>query len=113
MNADFATQIRQGLVRVVVADGQISGYIVFYPDGDHVHLESVAVLPDRSRQGIGSALISFAEATALKQGFGAVELHTNEAMTENLEMYPKMGYREVGRKAQDGLKRVFFRKSIS
>ena len=44
MVADFASQIRDGHVFVVGDEGKVLGYVVFYPRGDHIHLENVAVL---------------------------------------------------------------------
>jgi GNAT superfamily N-acetyltransferase len=70
------------------------------------------VFPTHSGNGYGKKLIQFVEETALRQGLNAVELYTNEAMSENLAMYPKLGYVETERKEQDGYKRVFFRKSL-
>lgn len=112
MNADFAAQIEQGIVQVASFGLQFVGYVVFYPEGDHVHLESVAVLPEQTGKGIGKALLGYVERTARLNGLKAVELYTNEAMVENLAMYEKMGYREFQRKQHAGFKRVFFRKSL-
>jgi hypothetical protein len=42
-----------------------------------------------------------------------VRLCTNEAMTENLEFYPRRGFRETGRGVQDGYHRVFFAKAVT
>lgn len=53
MNADFADQIAQGRVHVVLYEEQFAGYVVFYPVDDHVHLENVAVLPTQSGKEIG------------------------------------------------------------
>ncbi len=47
------------------------------------------------------------------QGFSAVELYTNEKMTKNLQPYPYLGYREIGRWEEDGFNRVFFKKELS
>ena len=54
----------------------------------------------------------YAEKAARDNRLNAVELYTNEAMTENLAMYPSLGYLEIERKEQDGYKRVFFRKLV-
>ena len=34
-------------------------------------------------------------------------------MTENLKLYPRLGYREVDRKTDEGFERVFFAKPAS
>ena len=58
-------------------------------------------------------LMEYVEQTARTHGANAVELYTNETMTENLAMYPKLGYIEIVRKQQHGFNRVFFRKLMS
>ncbi|NIC06160.1 GNAT family N-acetyltransferase [Halomonas sp. DX6] len=112
MHADFASQIGQGSVDVAACVSKIAGFVVFYPAGDHILLENVAVLPAYSGRGIGRRLIEHVERAAREAGYGAVELYTNEAMTENLAMYPKLGYVEVGRRREAGFNRVFFRKRL-
>lgn len=112
MHADFASQIAQGHVHVALRYSSFAGYVVFYPQGDHYHLENVAVLPDQAGKGIGKRLFEYVEQTAKKAGLNAVELYTNEAMIENLQMYPRLGYVETKRKQKDGFNRVFFRKLV-
>ena len=112
MDADFANQVAKGHVHVALYEQQFSGYVVFYVENDHVHLENVAVLPDRSGKGIGKRLIDCAEQFAKQKGLKTIELYTNEAMAENLAMYPRLGYQEIGRKIQAGFNRVYFRKPV-
>jgi ribosomal protein S18 acetylase RimI-like enzyme len=112
MQADFASQIARGSLYVALSGSSFAGYFVFYADGDHLHLENVAVLPEQAGKGIGKRMIEFVEQAARAKDLKAVELYTNEAMTENLAMYPKLGYVEFGRKRQAGFNRVFFRKPV-
>lgn len=112
MVADFASQIDAGRLWVATDDEEVAGYVVYYPRGDHMHLENIAVLPDRQGRGIGRALIAHVEEEARERGLAAVELYTNEKMTENLRLYPRLGYRETGRRSEDGFARVFFRKEV-
>ena len=112
MSADFASQIGLGQVFVALNNNAFAGYVVFYPVHDHLHLENIAVTPVQSGKGIGKQLMQFVEQTARNRGLSAVELYTNEAMTENLQMYPRLGYIETGRKQQEGFHRVFFRKFL-
>ena len=37
---------------------------------------------------------------------------TNEKMTENLTLYPRLGYCEVARRTEDGFNRVYFQKTL-
>jgi len=112
MIANFAGQIELGQVHTAICDSTFAGYVVFYGEGDHFHLENVAVNPEHAGKGIGKHLIAYVEKVARDEGLVAVELYTNEVMTENLAMYPKLGYVETGRKQQDGFNRVFFRKPV-
>jgi hypothetical protein len=43
----------------------------------------------------------------------AVHLYTNEKMTDNLSIYPKLGYVEVARRTENGFNRVYFEKSLT
>ncbi|HTR84203.1 MAG TPA: GNAT family N-acetyltransferase [Reyranella sp.] len=113
MVADFAAQIAAGEVHVSVDDsGAFQGFIVFYAEDGHILLENVAVLPSAAGRGVGKALIGFCEDTARRRGMN-VHLYTNEKMVENLSIYPKLGYVEVGRRSEDGFNRVYFEKNTS
>lgn len=112
VHADFASQIARGCVDLATCDSRFAGYVVFYAEGDHVHLENIAVPPEYQGQGIGRRLIDHVERAAREAGYGAVELYTNAAMAENLALYPKLGYVEVGRGHEAGFNRVFFRKPV-
>lgn len=115
MVADFAAALASGDLFVAeneAADG-IAGYVVFYPRADHVHLENVAVDPACQGLGIGRRLIEFAERRAIELGYRRIELYTNAKMTENLELYPVLGYRETDRRVEDGFDRVYFSKDLA
>jgi len=113
MVADFATAIEKGQIQVDVDDTEISGFIVFYPCADHIHLENVAVDPAQQGRGIGRRLIEFAESTAAELGYTRIELYTNAKMVENLALYPLLGYRRFDQRFEDGFDRVYFSKAIS
>jgi ribosomal protein S18 acetylase RimI-like enzyme len=57
--------------------------------------------------------MEFAEERARTQGRRSLTLYTNVKMWENLGLYRKLGFVEVGRRVQDGYERVFFEKDIS
>jgi GNAT superfamily N-acetyltransferase len=113
MVADFAAQIADGHVHAAVSDtDELQGFIVFFAEDDAMFLENVAVQPAAVGKGIGKALISFCEAEARRLGLAAVRLYTNEKMTENLSIYPRLGYIETGRRTEHGFNRVFFEKRL-
>jgi ribosomal protein S18 acetylase RimI-like enzyme len=113
MRADYATRLAAGEIWVA-ADGDSGpvGVLVMRPLATSLLLENVAVSPAQQRQGIGRSLISFAEDHARRLGLDEVTLYTNERMTENLRLYPALGYVEVDRRVEDGFRRVFFRKTL-
>jgi GNAT superfamily N-acetyltransferase len=112
MTADYPALIAAGEVWVIRADDGIAGVLVMRTQGSGLLVENVAVAPGRQGQGLGRALMAFAEEHARTEGLGEVLLYTNERMTENLRFYPALGYTESGRGMQDGFARVFYRKAI-
>jgi len=112
MSADFAKHIKLNQLYVAIYESQLAGYIVCFQEQQQLQIENVAVYPEFERRGIGKRLLNFAERLAYKLHLPAVQLYTNEAMTENLLMYPKLGYIETHRQQQAGFSRVFFRKEV-
>lgn len=113
MVADFNTLVADGKVHVSCdMSGSIEGFIVFYPRGGNMHLENVAVSISSQGRGIGRKMIEFCEQSARKIGLDKIDLYTNEKMTENLALYPKLGYHETARREEDGFNRVYFEKTV-
>jgi ribosomal protein S18 acetylase RimI-like enzyme len=114
MLANFEEQIASEVVYVATGnDSKLEGFIVFFPEGQHIMLENVAVLPSAAGRGVGKALIQFCEDEGKRSGFDLVQIYTNEKMTENLSIYPRLGYTEVERRTENGFKRVYFEKRLS
>jgi ribosomal protein S18 acetylase RimI-like enzyme len=109
MLADYGALVAGGKVQVIGED-RITGLIVYYPRGDHIHVETVAVLPEAHGKGFGRALMGHAEAAAGRLRLAAVELYTHLLMTENIRYYNALGYREIRRGEEDGFPRIYFRK---
>ncbi|EJN34721.1 acetyltransferase [Pseudomonas sp. GM78] len=113
MLADFRAQIAAGLVYISTGEqDELRGFIVFFPVDQHMFLENVAVSAAGRGKGIGKALVQFCEAQALRLGLGSVHLYTNVKMTDNLSIYPRLGYVEVQRRSEDGFDRVYFEKRL-
>lgn len=109
---DYGLRVRSHAVWVAEIDGTVAGLIVLLPKEDHLLLENVAVDPSCQGLGVGRALLRFAEKEADRRGYAELRLYTNEKMTENLAMYPALGWEETHRGEQDGCRRVFFRKRL-
>ena len=93
-------------------DGAVQGYTTFWQSGDHLYLDAIAVLPRAAGLGVGRALMTQAEAVARTLGLPEIRLYTNAAMTENLTLYPYLGFNQTDRRIDDGFDRVFFAKRL-
>ena len=112
VTADHAGLIAAGRTSVIEADGKVAGVIVLIPGGDHLLVENVAVSPRMQGRGLGRELMAFAERRAAELGMAELRLYTNQLMTENIALYPALGYTETGRRVEDGFARIYFSKRI-
>ncbi|WP_024802151.1 GNAT family N-acetyltransferase [Nocardia sp. BMG51109] len=112
MRADYSALVAAGSVWVAERAGVVVGLVVLEARPDHLLLDNIAV--DRAAQatGIGRSLLAFADDHARQRGLPEIRLYTNEAMTENLDYYPRNGYVETHRATENGYRRVFFVKRL-
>ncbi len=110
MLADHAALIAAGKVHVM--GSPLAGLIVFYPRGDRLHVENVAVSPEARGRGFGRALMAHAETAGRRLRLSAVELYTHQTMTENIAWYTRLGYRETSRAVEDGFPRMWLAKPL-
>jgi ribosomal protein S18 acetylase RimI-like enzyme len=97
---------------VLVEDSSVLGVIITVVEPDHLMIDNVAVSPTAQGRGCGRTLLDHAEKQARELGLPQLRLYTNAAMTENLVLYPRIGYREVDRRSEDGFERVYFTKDV-
>jgi ribosomal protein S18 acetylase RimI-like enzyme len=109
---DYAKVIRQHDVFVLTVCEKIIGVLVLIKQEEMLLLDNVAVHPDYQGRGLGQRLITFAENEAMNAGCKTLTLYTNEQMTENIELYKKLGFVETERKADQGYRRVYMRKKF-
>ncbi len=109
---DYNRLIREGRVHVVEDDGVVRGVLVLIPQDDAMLLDNVAVSPAAQGLGLGRKLLEFAERAAVNAGYQSIRLYTNEAMTENIELYTRIGYSETHRVEEKGLRRVYMVKPV-
>ncbi len=110
MDDDYLAKVHEGLVDVAEEDGEIVGLIVLSNDRDALLVENVAVRPASQGQGVGRALLAHADRTAAQRGLAELRLYTHVAMSENIELYTRFGWRETHRRTEHGFRRVFFSK---
>jgi ribosomal protein S18 acetylase RimI-like enzyme len=112
MTKDYAEVIRDKRVTVAVRDGAVVGVLVLHVTNDGFCLDTIGVDPENRGTGLGRRLLELAEAEARKAGFDSIYLYTHQRMTENQALYRKIGYVEFGRFVDEGLPRVFLRKTL-
>lgn len=112
MLADFPSLIAAGEVWCLSEIAEIVGYIVLRTQGKSLHVENVAVAPERHGCGFGRALMDHAETEARRRGLTEMDLYTNAMMRENLALYTQLGWNVADRRHEAGFDRVFFRKTL-
>lgn len=112
MIADYRPMIDASQVWLATVMNVVVGLIVLQPQADHLLIYSIAVAPTHVGQGIGRALLVWAETETCRQGFTKLQLYTNEKMTENLALYQRIGYVEYQRAAYKGFQLVYMSKTL-
>jgi ribosomal protein S18 acetylase RimI-like enzyme len=109
---DYAARVSEGTVWVLEERAVIAAIIVLLPAPNYLLLDNIAVSPARQGFGLGSRLLAFAEAEALRRGYCEIRLYTHQTMVENQRLYASIGYEEIGRGTEAGYDRVFMRKRL-
>ena len=115
MRDDYAARVAAGELYFCGDSPQRppQGLLVLIDAPDHLLLDNIAVLPAAQGTGVGRALLAFVDAEAARRGYTELRLYTHEKMHENIALYARLGWEETSRATQNGLARVFFRKTVS
>jgi len=108
---DYAARIAAGEAWILECDG-IVGLLVLVETNPGLMIHNVALLPQAQGQGFGKRLMAFAEEEAVRRGHSAIDLYTHVKMVENQARYLHLGYKETGRRVEEGFERVYMRKEI-
>lgn len=92
MGADYALAVRDHLVDLIEAEGELAALIELIPQADHVLIENVAVAPAFQGRGLARRLMAHAETVAASLGQGRLRLYTNALFTRNIDLYCRLGY---------------------
>ena len=113
MLQDYSNVIRTSRVHVAEREGLILGVLELLDTDQGLLLDSIAVDPSAQGTGVGRQLLVFAEGEARRRGFKSIYLMTNEKMTENQELYARIGYVQFDRQTVHGYSRVLMRKPLA
>jgi GNAT superfamily N-acetyltransferase len=110
MDDDYAARVERSEAWVL---GNVDALIVLVPGEEWLLVDNVAVRPDLQGRGLGRRLLAFAEHETARHGYRELRLYTNEKMTENRDLYARLGYEEIGRESITGRHAVWMRKLLS
>jgi ribosomal protein S18 acetylase RimI-like enzyme len=89
------------------------GLVVLEDQDGYLLLDNVAVAPAAQGQGLGRKLIAFAEGEAVRRGYDELRLYTHVLMVENIALYQRLGFVEIGRVQEKGFDRVYMAKRLT
>ena len=92
---------------------QIRALRVLINEAPVLLLDNRAMAPVGQGQGLGRHRLAFVEPIARDTGCSRLRLYTHEAMTENIALYTRTGYRETQRTHADGWRRVHRSKDLT
>src|SRR5262249_14860701 len=113
MLQDYSNVIDTSQVHVAERDRHILGVLELLVTDEGFLLDSIAVDPSVQSTGVGRMLFEFAEQEARRHGYDSIYLMTNEKMTENQDLYSRIGYVLFDRRIVDGYPRVLMRKALA
>lgn len=102
MRVDYAAAIRRHRFDLLYVGDRLAALIETVPEGDHLLIENVAVLPALQGRGFGTRLLTLAEELAASSGLAGTRLYTNKLFVENIRLYEALGYRVEREEALNG-----------
>ena len=108
MDIDYLFEIKNYPSWVVESEANVLGGLIMVFENDQASIANIAVDPRFQGQGIGGALMKFAESKAIENGFAELQLATHALLNENVSLYQHLGWKETGRDES----RIFMQKRI-
>jgi GNAT superfamily N-acetyltransferase len=113
MDDEYAAIVAAGHAWLLGEPGAPVALVVLRPAADHLWLDNIAVDPARQGEGLGRALLAFAEAEARRLRLPEIRLLTNQRMASNIALYARHGFVETSRATTDGLARVYMARRLA
>lgn len=112
MEQDYAERIAVTDAFVLEDEDEIVGLLILEIAADRILVDNVAIDPSRQGKGLGQRLLAYAEERARERSVPELRIYTNEKMTENIELYTRLGYVEYERRTVGGRNGVFMTKRL-
>lgn len=100
--AELAEASADGLLFVADRDGAPVGFATCSVEGEHLHLDELAVHPDHGRRGLGRRLVETVLREAAERKLAGVSLTTFADLPWNGPFYAGMGFRTLADDELDG-----------
>ena len=110
---DYQALIDEGLVFAALVEDTLVGVLVISEEADRLCIETLATHPHAQGQGIGKALIAYAETIARANKAASVWLSTNSLMHQAQQIYQHLGFTAYDQRSVNGYNRVFYRKNLT
>jgi GNAT superfamily N-acetyltransferase len=110
---DYQRLIDEGRVFAAFVEESLVGVLVLSEEADSLCIETLATHPRAQGQGIGKALLSFAESVARTNKAASIWLSTNSLMLHAQQIYHHLGFVVYDRRIVNGYDRIFFRKNLT
>ena len=110
---DYNALIAEGRVYVALKDNRLVGVLVISTDAEGFCIETLAAHPQLQGQGVGKALIAYAENLARLRKAASLYLSTHVVMWQSQDIYRHLGFVEFDRRVVNGYHRIFMRKSVA
>ncbi len=112
LEQDYAERIAATDAFVYEEEGEIAGLLILEAEGDRLVVDNVAIDPSCQGRGLGRRLLAYAEERAREKNVPELRIYTHRKMTENIELYTRLGYVEYERRTVDGRDGVFMAKRL-
>lgn len=109
---DHGQNVRDGKVAVYMVDNSVRGFITTHIDGMDIHIENMAVTAKFRRQGVGRALLDYADQQGIRRKCLRLVLYTSVISFENIAYYRGRGFTEIDRRSNDEHEMVLFERYL-
>jgi len=112
MLANFDYHLRFDRCMIAEMNSLPVGYAILQFSDAEPLMDTLAVLPEYQRQGVGRRLMQESERVIREKGFSSYQLYSNIHMTETINWYLKCGFQKQKQITEDGFERVYLRKPL-